>query len=94
MVRLQAAFADGLFLAPPVTGELSESDGSHRISRRAVLRYKNVSRLQLREDLLGLVLRLSHSFILHPARRPTSERTTFQGADQLRITSDARPPHS
>ncbi|WP_205626901.1 pentapeptide repeat-containing protein, partial [Pseudoponticoccus marisrubri] len=34
-------------------------------------------------DLLRLVSLLSHSFVLHLARKPTSGRTTFLGADQL-----------
>ncbi|WP_417426910.1 hypothetical protein, partial [Hoeflea sp.] len=36
----------------------------------------------LRDDLFRLVSLLSHSFVLHLARKPTSRRTTFLGADQ------------
>ncbi|MCR9089214.1 MAG: IS66 family transposase [Rhodobacteraceae bacterium] len=47
------------------------------------MRYQHIDLPQLRDDLFRLALLLGHSLILYPARKPTSGRTTFQGAGHL-----------
>ncbi|WP_265508781.1 hypothetical protein, partial [Paracoccus rhizosphaerae] len=49
---------------------------------------------EFRDDLFRLVLFLGHSFILHLARKPTSGRTTFQGAGQTRLIATRSKPLS
>ena len=44
------------------------------------MRNQHVDLPELGDDLFRIVLLLGHSFILHLARKPTSGRTTFQGA--------------
>ena len=73
-------------------GELRGADRPNRIGNRLALRYQHIDLTQLRDNLLGLVLLLGHSWFLHLARKPTSGRTTLQGAGHsaLRLV---RPEH-
>ena len=69
-------------LAPSVVGELRHTNRPHGFRNGPALRHQHVDLPKLHDDLFRLVLLLGHSFVLHLARKPTSGRTTFQGADQ------------
>ncbi|WP_425486046.1 TRAP transporter large permease [Limimaricola variabilis] len=72
-------------LAPPVIRELRHADGAHGFRHRPALRYQDVDLPELPDDLFRLLLLLGHSCILQLARKPTSGRTTFQGAGQVAV---------
>ena len=80
----RSAFKPPNSLRQRESGERRHADRSHRLADRGLATPTRPPGPELGHDLLRPVLLLGHPSVLHQARKPTSDRTTFQRAGHSR----------